>query len=236
MQPSNGADIIGGIADLLRNAFETMLAPGFIDRILDMVFDIEAVPESMTELQLLEGILTPEKRAEFMDSFATQLSATLRLTLPGTLISASCLSGILAVAWPAKLIDRRINISGAYVKMARWYTPWWISIGLVATWTVTWILEAMGISGADVMYLSIQALLLMAFRIQAAISMERRFTQMNMKPVLRVLLILGMQLAVPADIVMFYGAFSALFGSTGAALQIRVLRGKDKNDTDNTNN
>lgn len=231
-----GADIIGGIAKLLRAAFETMLTPGLIDRILDMIFDIEAVPESMTELQLIEGVLTPAKRAEFMDSFTTQLSATLRLTLPGTLISASCLSGLLAVAWPAKLIDKRINISGAYVKMARWYTPWWISIGLVATWTVTWILESLGISGADVLYLSIQALLLMAFRIQAAVSMERRFTQMNMKPALRVLLILGMQLAVPADIVMFYGAFSALFGTTGAALQIRVLRGKDKNDTDNTNN
>lgn len=229
-----GADIIGNVAVMMRSMFETFLTPGFIDYMLDMVFDIDAVPDTLTEIQLFEGVLTAERRAEYLDGFVAQISATLRLTLPGTLLSACCLSGIIAAAWPAKLIDRRAYLSGAYVKLARWYTPWWISLGLIATWTVTWILEALGVNGADVMYLAVQALLLMAFRIQAAISLERRFTQLNMKPALRIFFILGLQLLMPADFVMFYGAFSALFGTTGASLQIRILRGKNKNDdTDN---
>jgi len=228
-----GPDLIGQIAALLRTSLETMFTPGLVDMILDNVFAIDSVPDSMTQAQLITGVLEPARRAEYLDGFVTQLSATLRLTLPGSLLSAVCLTGILAVTWPAKLIDRRKNVNGAYVKLARWYTPWQISVGLIATWTVTWILEAIGIKGADVLYLAIQSLLLMAFRVQAAISMERRLTQMNMRPFLRVFFILGLQLLLPADMVMFYGAFSALFGMTGAMLQIRILRGKSKNPNDN---
>ncbi len=229
-----GADIIGQIAQLFRVTVETFLTPGSIDYILDIVFSIEAVPDMLTTEQLMDGVLDAALRAEYLDAFTTQLSATLRLTLPGMLLSASLLTGVLSAAWPAKIIDRRINIDGAYVKMARWYTPWQVSLGLLGTWVLTWLLQVLGIKGGDVLYLTLQSLLLMMFRIQAAISLERRFTRRNMQPALRVLFIIGIMLLMPSVAVMYYGAFSALFGTTGAMLQIRILRAK--NDPNNPNN
>lgn len=232
-----GADLVGQLAELFRTSFEMFLTPGSIDYLLDMFFDIEAVPEVLTTQQLMDGILTPELRADYLTTFVGQISATLRLTLPGMLLSASLLTGILTAAWPAKIIDRRINVPHAYVKLARWYTPWQVSVGLLATWAIAWILEALGMNGGDVLYLTLQSLLLMVFRIQAAISLERRLTRGNVQPALRVLIIIGAMLLVPSIFLMYYGAFSAFFGSTGAMLQIRILRGKnDPNGGNDSNN
>lgn len=230
-----GPDIIGSTVSIFRTSLETFLEPGYLDVILDMVFDIDAVPDQLTADQLANGVLDVSRRVGYLDDFAVQFSATLRLTLPGMLLSSGVLTGILACTLPAKLIDRRIPVEGAYVKLARWYTPWWISVGLTATWAVTWILEALGMNNGDVLYLTLQSLLLMSYRIQAAISLERRLTQFNMQPVLRILIIVFAQLAVPAAVVMYYGAFSALFGSTGATLQIRKLRAQRRGDSDDNN-
>lgn len=228
-----GADIIGAIVETFRSMID-MLSPGFVDYILDMIYSIEDVPEAFTESQLINGVLTESRRAEYIDGYLNEISAVLRLTMPGMLLSASALTGILAAAWPAKMIDRKLPVEGAYIPMARWFTPWQISVGLIGMWVVTWLITLVGVNGGDVMQLTMQALLFITLRIQASISLERRLSP-RVKPALRVLIIIGAQLILTRFVV-YYGAFSALFGTTGAAAQIQLLRAARHGDnSDNTN-
>ena len=223
-----GADVIGALMNELRT-FTEMLTPGTVDFILDKLYAIDSVPDMLTEEQLMNGVLDAARRAEYIDSYLNDMSAALRLTLPGLLLSASCLTGIVATALPAKIMYRKHPHPGAYVPMARWFTPWSVSLGLLGLWVITWLLSFTDMSGIDVAQLAMQALLFLVLRVQATVSLERRLMQMNTRPGIRVLIIIIIQL-VFAELAIYYGAFSALFGMTGAAAQIRVLRGKDGNE------
>lgn len=222
-----GADLIGALVEALRSLFD-MVYPGAIDYVLARIYDIEAVPDTLTQEQLIAGVLDDTRRGAYLDGYLNEISASLRLTLPGYLLAASCLTGILAVAWPAKLINRRLPANGTYVSLARWYTPWRISLGLLGGWVFVWLLTVLGLEGCAPVQLAFQALLFLAFRVQAAVSIERRLIQFNMRAGLRVLVIVAVEL-IFGEFAIYYGAFSALFGSTGAATQLRA-RHADKND------
>lgn len=224
-----GTDIIGALVEKMRTFME-MLEPGVIDYILDLLYDIEGVPELFSEQQLIDGVLDASRRANYLDGYTAAMSASLRLTMPGSLLSSACLTGIIATAFSAKIMDRRISMPGSYIRLGRWYTPWWISVGILITWAVAWLLTQLGLSGGDAMQLTLQQLMTLVFRVQAAISMERRFIQFNMRPVLRTILIIVFQLFVPIEFVIYYGAFSALFGTTGASVQLQARRMGKKKD------
>lgn len=222
-----GADLIGALIEAIRSLFD-MVYPGAIDFVLSKVYDIEAVPDTLTQEQLVTGVLDEARRAAYLDGYLNEISASLRLTLPGYLLSASCLTGVLATAWPAKLINQRLPMNGAYVSLARWYTPWQISLGLLGGWVVTWLLTALGLEGGDSVQLAFQALLFLVLRVQAAASLQRRLIQFNMRAGLRAFIIVVAEL-IFGEFVIYYGAFSALFGSTGAANQLHARRA-DKDD------
>ena len=229
-----GSDIIGALSGLIRDLLD-MLPLGFTDYLLDMMYGIESVPETLTEIQLAEGILTAERRAMFLDAYVTDISANLRLVLPGELLAASCLTGVVASAWPAKLMDRRAPVTGAYIPMARWFTPMTISLGLLATFIVTWLLSLTGFKGGDAAQVTVQALLYLVLRIQAAVSVERRMKRQNMHPALRVTVILMLEIVL-TELAIYYGAFSAMFGTTGAAIQMQAARMRNKPDNNDNNN
>lgn len=222
-----GADLIGALIEALRSLFD-MIYPGAVDFVLSRVYDIEAVPDTLTQQQLVNGVLDEARRAAYLDGYLNEISASLRLTLPGYLLSASCLTGVLAAAWPAKMINKRLPVNGAYVSSARWYTPWRISLGLLGGWVIVWLLTVLGLENGDSVQLAFQALLFLVLRVQAAVSLERRLTQMNMRAGLRVFIIVVAEL-IFGEFVIYYGAFSALFGSTGAANQLRALRADKDN-------
>lgn len=222
-----GTDLIDALIETLRSLFD-MVYPGAVDFVLSMVYDIEAVPDTLTLEQLENGLLDEVRRAAYLDGYMNEISASLRLTLPGYLLSASCLTGVLATAWPAKMINRRLPMNGAYVLLARWYTPWRVSLGLLGGWVVAWLLTLLDVEAGDSIQLAFQALLFLVLRVQAAVSLERRLIQFNMRAGLRVCIIIAVEL-VFGEFVIYYGAFSALFGSTGAANQLRARRA-DKDD------
>ena len=224
-----GSDIIGALVAQMRSLVE-MLEPGVVDYILDLFFDIGDVPDTMTEAQLIGGVLDSARRAHYLDGYAATLSASLRLTLPGYLLSSACLTGILGASFSAKLMDKKLPMPGSYVRLGRWYTPWKISIGVLGIWCVAWLLAMLGIDGGDAVQIAVQQLMTLVFRVQAAASMERRLIRMNMRPAVRTVLIIAFQLLMPIEFVIYYGAFSALFGTTGASIQIQALRAKNKKD------
>lgn len=222
-----GSDLIGALVETLRSLFD-MVYPGAIDFVLSRIYDIEAVPDTLSQAQLVTGVLDEARRSAYLDGYLNEISASLRLTLPGYLLSASCLTGVLATAWPAKLINRRLPMNGAYVSLARWYTPWRVSLGLLGGWVVTWLITVLGLEGGDSVQLAFQALLFLVLRVQAAASLERRLIQFNMRAGLRALIIIVVELLL-GEFVIYYGAFSALFGSTGAASQLRAQRADKEN-------
>lgn len=225
-----GTDLIGALVAKLRSLLE-MLEPGVIDYILDLLYKIEDVPDKLSEVQLAEGVLDAARRANYLDGYVNTMSASLRLTLPGMLLSSACLTGLAGAAFSAKIMDKRMSMPGSYIRVGRWYTPWWVSVGVLATWAVAWLLTKLGLNGGDAIQLTLQQLMTLVFRVQAVISMERRTIQLNMRPVLRTILIIGFQLLVPVEYVIYYGAFSALFGITGASVQLQARRiGKKKDD------
>lgn len=224
-----GTDLIGALVEKMRSLIE-MLEPGVIDYILDLLYKIEDVPDKLSEVQLAEGVLDAARRANYLDGYAATMSASLRLMMPGFLMSSACLTGILGAAFSAKIMDKRLSMPGAYIRLGRWYTPWWVSVGVLATWAVAWLLTKLGLNGGDAIQLTLQQLMTLVFRVQAVISMERRTIQMNMRPVFRTILIIGFQLLVPVEFVIYYGAFSALFGITGASVQLQMRRMKNKKD------
>lgn len=225
-----GTDIIGALVAKMRSMVE-MLEPGVIDYLLDMLFNIGDVPDSLTEAQLVDGVLDAARRANYLDGYAATISATLRLMLPGYLLSSACITGVMATTFSAKLMDKKLPMPGAYVRLGRWYTPWRISIGILGIWCVAWLLTKFGMNGGDAVQLTVQQLMTLVFRIQAAASMERRLIRMNMRPVGRIIFITAFQLLMPIEFIIYYGAFSALFGTTGASVQIQALRaGKNKDE------
>ena len=224
-----GTDLIGALVEKMRSLIE-MLEPGVIDYILDLLYKIEDVPDKLSEVQLAEGVLDAARRANYLDGYAATMSASLRLMMPGFLMSSACLTGILGAAFSAKIMDKRLSMPGSYIRLGRWYTPWWVSVGVLATWAVAWLLTKLGLNGGDAIQLTLQQLMTLVFRVQAVISMERRTIQMNMRPVFRTILIIGFQLLVPVEFVIYYGAFSALFGITGASVQLQMRRMKNKKD------
>ena len=224
-----GSDIIGALVDRMRGLVN-MLEPGVIDYLLDLMYNIEAVPETMTESQLVNGVLDAARRENYINGYAATLSASLRLMMPGYLLSSACLTGLLSASFSAKLLDRRLPMPGSYIRLGRWYTPWWVSVGVLGTWGVAWILTQLGLDGGDAIQLTLQQLMTLIFRVQTAVSMERRLIQLNMRPVLRTIIIIAFQLLIPTEFVIYYGAFSALFGMTGASVQLQARRAGRKKD------
>jgi len=224
-----GSDVIGALVEKMRSLVE-MLEPGVIDYILDLMYKIEAVPDKLTEEQLINGVLDAARRANYLDGYAVTLSASLRLMLPGYLLSSACLTGFAATAISASIYEARLPMPGSYIRLGRLYTPWWISLGVLGTWAVAWLLTRLGLESGDAVQLTMQHLMILIFRVQTVISMERRLIQMNMRNALRKIIIFAFQLFMPVDIITYYGAFSALFGTTGASLQLQARRMAKKKD------
>ena len=224
-----GSDIIGALVEKMRGLLN-MLEPGVIDYMLDLMYDIEAVPDAMTESQLVNGVLDAARRESYINGYAATLSASLRLMMPGYLLSSACLTGLLSASFSAKILDRRLPMPGSYIRLGRWYTPWWISVGVLATWAMAWILTQLGLDGGDAIQLTLQQLMTLIFRVQTAVSMERRLIQTNMRPTMRTIIIIAFQLLIPTEFIIYYGAFSALFGMTGASVQLQARRAGRKKD------
>ncbi len=221
-----GSDLLGGIANSMRDAFDSMtkLYPGFVDMLAARTYGIPGAPESFTSELFQNGFLSEAQRAGYIDAILADMQTALALTLPGYLLSMSALAGVLAVAWPGYVKRAEPETTEiSYVPLARWYTPYGLSLGMLVTLGAAYLLFRQGVKGGDTLYMTIRAILGLVFMIQAAASIERRMQVFGARTWLRVLVILLVELLF-ADFAFYYGGASALIGSTGAVRQLMVRR------------
>lgn len=223
----------GQLIEVLLGKLRELTEPfaGGVDYVLGQLYGIEGMPSAPSVEQLADGLLSQEQRAYYLDVLFSDLESALALYSPGYLLGASVITSVLAVAWPSRIIHRKMKEDEhpAYVPLARWFLPWNVSLGLLLMLLVSCVLYALGVSGCDIVCLTLQLILMAAFRVQAAAALERLFTQLHWKPWLRALII-ALVMVLAGQYAFYYGAFSALFGSAGAFRQIRAQRANHKDD------
>jgi hypothetical protein len=221
-----GSNIIGALAETMREALESMakVYPGFVDVLAARTYAIPAAPESITTEILLNGFLSAAQRANYVDALLNDMQTTLALALPGYLLSMSVLAGVLAVAWPGYVKRGEPETNDInYVPLARWYTPYRFSLGMLATLAVAFLLYAQRVQGGDTLFTTIRTILSVVFMIQAASSIERRMQIFGARTWLRVVVILLIEILF-GDLAIYYGGASALIGSCGAVKQLMEKR------------
>lgn len=223
-----GSNLIGALAETMREAMESMakVYPGFVDMLAARTYAIPGAPESITTEVLLNGFLTAAQRASYIDALLNDMQTALALALPGYLLSMSALAGVLAVAWAGYVKRKEPQTNDInYVPLARWYAPYRLSLGMLATLAIAYLLYAEQIEGGDTLYATIRAILGVVFMIQAAASIERRMQVFGARTWLRVVVILLIELLF-GDLAMYYGGASAVIGSRGAVRQLMEKRAK----------
>lgn len=217
-----GSDLIGAASEGMRSTVESVekVYPGLIDMIAAYTYEIPGAPESVTSEILINGFLTATQRASYVDALMSDMQAALALTLPGYLLSMAALAGVVAVAWPGyvRRNDPETDETN-YVPLARWYTPYRLSLGMLATLGVAYLLSWQEVKGGNTVYMTVRSILFVVFMIQAAASIERRMQNFGAKTWLRVVVILLVELLF-SDFAVYYGGASALIGSTGAVRQL----------------
>jgi hypothetical protein len=220
------SDLLGAAGAVMKSAVESMQKayPGFIDVIVARAYGIPGAPESVSQELLLNGFLTAAQRASYIEALLADMQTALALSLPGYLLSMAALSGVIAVAWPGyvrKSDPETDDVS--YVPLAKWYTPYRLSVGMLVTLGVGYILSWQNVKGGDTVYMTIRAILFVVFMIQAAASIERRMQTFGARTWLRVVVILAIELLF-GELAVYYGGASALIGSTGAVRQLMEKR------------
>ncbi len=223
-----GSNLIDALAETMREAMDSMakVYPGFVDMIAARTYAIPAAPENITSEVLLSGFLTAAQRASYIEALLNDMQTTLALALPGYLLSMSVLSGVFAVAWPGcvKRNEPQTNDIN-YLPLAHWYAPYKLSLGMLATLAVAYLLYAEHVEGGDTLFATIRTILGVVFMIQAAASIERRMQAFGARTWMRVVVILLIELLF-SDLAMYYGGASALIGSRGAVRQLMEKRAK----------
>lgn len=225
-----GGDIIKALVDYLMG-FIKRFPPGVTDVFLSMLYGIEDVPSAYTAQQLTTGFLTEELRLEYLDMLAVGMNNLLALQLPGTLLTASALTGIFSTTWGNYML-RGKAISGEaprYVSPGLWALPYQLVFGLTGATIAAYAIYSAGVGGGNAVFVTIHMILLFAFKVQAVASFERRFAASGMKKWLRALLII-LGLLMLSWFFEVYGGLSTLLGTHSVGIQIRKSRSGRKDE------
>ena len=153
------------------------------------------------------------------------------LSLPGMLLSSACVTAISGVLLGNWMLRKQPDRTRCYLPVARWFTPWQISLGLILSFAAAYILDALGLKGAEALYMTLLALLRTVFILQAIISINRQMLSVGKRTWSRVLLIAAMIIFVPTAAII-YGSVSAIFGVHGAFRQLRARKKRGSGNGD----
>lgn len=233
-----GMDLAEYVAGLFRAWLEDMPA-GMQDVFLSTFYG-SGTPASLNLLTYYLGFIEPAERARGIASLTEALRNTLALYMAGMLLSASALTAILCAAWPMRCLDREGRLEkGRWTPLAGWHLSGSLAVCAAVSYVAALIVSAvMPVSQAQSVCVAVQMLAALAFRVQAAGSLERRLGAAGVRPGARAFLIAALLLVAPlSELTVYYGMASALFGPThGVATRYlerrRRERGDDEDDED----
>lgn len=223
-----GEALIDAMVEMLRGYMQ-QVSPEILDAVLVRLFSGE-MPLAGVDPDAVGAVLTAAQRADYLDAFMGQMNASLTLSLPGYLLSAAAVTAVISVLISNYTLRNEPGRDGCYIPVSRWFTPWQVSLGIIATLAVLFIMYSAGLNGVYSVYNTLLALLRTVFAMQAVISLERRLLTMNCRRWLRILLLVLLLIFAPSAAIV-YGAFSAMFGVHSAFKQLRIKwRGNNGND------
>lgn len=223
-----GEALIDAMVELLRGYMQ-QVSPEILDAVLVRLFSGE-LPLASVESDAVGAVLTAAQRADYLDAFMGQMNASLTLSLPGYLLSSAAVTAVISVFISNYTLRNEPDRDGCYIPVSRWFTPWQVSLGIIATLAVLFIMYSAGLNGVYSVFNALLALLRTVFAVQAVISLERRMLAMNCRRWLRILLIV-LLLIFASSAAIVYGAFSTMFGVHSAFKQLRIKwRGNNGSD------
>jgi len=215
-----------------------LLPNGMADAVLS-AFSGTGLPQDIDLMMLRagflqNGFLDAAERARALASVLSTVRNSMTLLLPGLLLSSAALTAVLSTAWPNRLLVREAKLPAAcWEPVAKWHLPMGTSFALAALYLGSMIAaRGFGIVEAEAVYAAATMIAGLAFRVQAAGSLERRFLAMGMRPGARGAAI-GFFVLFPyfSDISFYYGMLSALVGpSYGAIPELLKRRRGDGDD------
>ncbi|MDO4355090.1 MAG: DUF2232 domain-containing protein [Clostridia bacterium] len=189
-------------------------------------YTVSAMPENFQDALLIlqypelspSGALitlASDVRAAHMEDFFQQLNNQLSLQALPQLMQSSLLSAGLASYLPARALYRRGELpDAAFQPLSRFHLSGQVTIGLLLTTLTGYLLNTVGVAGADTAFITLYVILEMIFTAQGLAAMDRMLCASHRKTVYRVLLIGAVWLFIP-DLVAVIGLCSALFGRQG---------------------
>ena len=229
------------LADYVATAFESWLksSPNGVNDLVLSALSGTGFPQDFDLLMLRadflqNGFLGAAERARALQSVLSAVRNSTALYLPGLLISSAALTAILSTAWPNRVLSREAKLPTAcWEPVAKWHVPMSMSFALLALYLGSMIAaRGAGVVEAEAVYAAATMIAGLAFRVQAAGSLERRFLAMGMRPGARGAAI-GFFVLFPyfSDISFYYGMLSALVGpSYGAIPELLKRRRGDGDD------
>ncbi len=184
--------------------------------------------ESMSSL--LGRTVTVDGFYEIYDSMIKELIPVYQMLLPQRLFSGVLISALLCAWLSNRMRARRGEAApGSYAPLREWALPASTTGGLLLLLVASWVLDLIGVTGAETAYYAAYGIASVAFGVQALGSAARRLRMTSMRPggqhaALIAIAVVG-TLLLP-DALMVYGGASAILGSRGALRQ----RAENRND------
>lgn len=208
-----GGQLAGSLTEYVRQtlqAFPTAAQDAFL---------ITAYPSLSPSGTLIS--LTSAVRARYLEDFLMTMESTLALELLPMLLTTSLLSAGLASYLPARALRLRGQISGdSFLPLSQWFLPGQATVGILLTTLAAYLLNRMGVAGADVAYLSMYSIMCLVFAAQGLAAMDRMLCA-SRGGIVRKTLLLGAMFLFAQMLVTAAGLCSALLGRRGLLRRFR---------------
>lgn len=225
-----GSDIIAAFMEQVKMIFETQK-----DSIWQMW---------QTMFQDVKLNITQEEFFEMYYSAFNMIQTYYQYNLLANLLTGASISAMVSVLWGNWLLARRGEATpDSFRGLCDWYLPANMTFGLLLVLAVSFILAQTSVSGAQTVWVVIEALAQLAFMVQGLAALDRRMkangSSRGRRTGMFVLLLLGgalvgriFGLLTIYEILAFAGCASALFGRKGAAKPWIDKIKKDMDDED----
>lgn len=204
----------GNLVDVAMNALRASLDSSPITGALLAMLGQMGFFGAQTGLDF-SAALDAVQQKQLLDAMFSAYTAQYKLTAPAMLLHTGLVTGSLSYLLPVYVCARRGDEpTVSFAHPHEWRLSANTIIGLPVCVGVSLVLNELGVSGADALYVALVNVLFLALTVQAIGAVSRWMRAAGFTPGKRVLLVLAMILFTQV-VLRLIGVYSALFGSKG---------------------